>query len=457
MKRDSQQKNSFRQAVRAGFATALLLCSLLAPSLSSAQPAPRNRQLTLESFEFVGNSKTRPDVIRSRVGLEVGDEITPEIIERSRLRLERTNFFKEVSVYARPGSQKGRIVLIVEVRERRWPYFQFEGGHNDLDGWYFVPASLRFDNAFGRGSRFGLKWFLGDRQSKLSLGYGAEIFHRFDFSVELFAANKDFIHYLNSLRASQNVNYGGLALRVSGKSGFLRHVFLGYRSLSYEPDNFARREDNARIEGGVLPANVADDLGKRTFQTLALGLRLDTRDNPVYPLKGVWGAFTTELTDETEGGTAQFTKLTLDVRAYQRIDSKRVFALHAKAGYVTQFSPFYERFYLGGANNLRGYRERRLTPTGWGAKLFLTNAEIRFPLTKERFPYHKSTGVVFFDAGGIWENGQKPSFDDLRASVGVGVRIKLPVIGIGRFDFAVPLSKIDQNDFKFHISLGHTF
>lgn len=457
MRSDFQQKFLFSQSVRQWAARALLVLALLLPLAAGAQPAPPHRRLTLESFEFAGNSKTKPEVIRRRVGLEIGDEITPEIIERSRLRLERTNFFKEVSVYARPGSAKGRIVLIVEVKERRWPYFQFEGGHNDLDGWYFVPASLRFDNAFGHGRRFGLKWYLGDRQSKLSLSYGAEIFGRFDFSAEVFGANKDFIHYLNSLRASQNVNYGGLALRVSGKSGFLRHVFFGYRTLSFDPDNFARREDNARIEGGVLPASVADDLGKRTFQTLTLGLRLDTRDNPVYPLKGVWGAFTSELSDETKGGTAQFTKLTLDARAYQRIDSERVFAFHAKAGYITRFSPFYERFYLGGANSLRGYRERRLTPTGWGAKLFLTNAELRFPLSKERFPYHRSTGVVFFDAGGIWRNGQKPRFGDLRASVGVGVRIKLPIIGIGRFDFAIPLSKIDQNDFKFHISLGHTF
>ncbi|RMF59759.1 MAG: hypothetical protein D6743_15890, partial [Calditrichaeota bacterium] len=164
-----------------------------------------------------------------------------------------------------------------------------------------------------------------------------------------------------------------------------------------------------------------------------------------------------ELAHDQVGSDVNFSKITLDTRFYKRVFDKEVVAFHFKGGYASQNTPFYERFYLGGANSLRGYPDRRLTPVGWGTKLILTNTEFRFPLSTKNFPYHKSSAVLFFDAGGIWKPGQTVRIDDFYAAAGFGFRIKLPIVGVTRFDFSFPLNKIDNNDFQLHISLGHTF
>jgi outer membrane protein insertion porin family len=435
----------------------LLWLGLLSPPIG-AQPVDSTQSLIAEKIELVGNSKTRRAVILRYLTFRVGEPINAEVIEESYQRLSQTNFFKEVTFYTRPGSEKGQVVVVIEVKERRGPYFQLEGGHSDLNGWYFVPASLRFDNLFGRGNYFGLRLFLGDRISKISVRYRNP--NLFDqnavLDVELFGGGQEFIHYFGSARASQNVEFGGLRFRVAGSQGLAKYLFFAYRAETYEPKPTARLTDTDSTLT-VLPADIADDLEKTKVGAFSVGLYADFRDNPTYPLKGFWGALSGELAHPEVGSEIRFYKITLDGRFFQRIFGRQVFAFHVKAAYTNRDAPFYERFYLGGANSLRGYPDRRLTPVGWGSKLILTNTEFRFPLSSRNFPNHSASGILFFDAGGIWQAGQTPRLEDLYASLGFGFRIKLPVVGTTRFDFSFPLNKVDQNDFQFHISLGQTF
>ncbi|MFQ5651002.1 MAG: outer membrane protein assembly factor [bacterium] len=441
------------------FPTLTLLLAVFTLLVLLPQPSHgqiRDHRLFLEGFEFEGLTKTKPNVIISRMTIRPGDVLTPGILELNQQRLSQTNFFKEVNLYTRPGSEKGQVVVIVEVKERKLPYFQFEGGHNDLDGFYFVPAGLRYDNAFGRGSLLALRWTIGDNIGKLSLSYHNTIFSGAAFiDAELAGGEKIFIHYFGSDRTEQKVGFGGLRLKLGGTRGVFKHLFLAYRKQTYDADDFATSESGDKITD--LPTGILDDLEETEIEALALGLYADSRDNPVFPLRGWWGALTGETANEALAGKANFPKVTLDARFYHSVFDTRVLAFHLKAAYTTRDSPFYERFYLGGANSLRGYPNRRLTPEGWGTKLILTNTEFRFPLTKSKFPYHKTSGVLFFDAGGIWLPGEDPDIGDFFTSLGFGIRTRLPIIGMTRFDFAFPLEKIDAKDFHFHISLGHTF
>lgn len=441
-----------------------LLCLLLAVVLASiglinvvsAQTPASERRLILEDYQFQGNSKTKPEVLRRYLQIEPGQEITPEIIDLARQRLEQTNFFKQVLTFTRPGSQKGKVILIVEVKERYWPYFSFEGGHGDLDGWFFVPASLRFDNASGNGSRLGLKWELGDHRTILSLGYSNQFFNVVHFDGQIFGGDNEFIHYLDGRQINHRMKYGGGVLRISGIKGITKHLFLSYSGERYDTKTI-KRPDGTVIPATDLPPSIVDDLDETTLRTLAVGLHVDTRDNAIYPLAGFWGALSLGAINDADGRIPKYNKLTVDARAYQKVTDTQVLALHLKAGFVDDQAPFYDRFYLGGPNSLRGYSDRRLTPEGWGTKLFLARTEFRFPITKSGFPYHKSSGVIFFDTGGIWQTGETPSVKDFISTVGVGFRVRLPVLGITRFDFGFPLDKIDGNDFKFQLSLGHTF
>lgn len=423
-----------------------------------SQTVDSTRQLIIEKIEVSGNTKTKLEVIFRYLTIRTGDAINPARIEANYRRLSQTNFFKEVDIYTRPGSSKGKVVVVIEVRERRGPYFQFEGGHSDLNGWYFVPASLRFDNLFGRGNFLGLRFFIGDRISKLSLEYRNP--NLFDNSavlnLELFGAVQKFIHYFGTERVAQDVDFSGFRMRLNGTQSIFKYLFFAYRIETFKPELFAELTDlDSTITS--FPPDIADDLAKTKVGAFSVGIHADLRDNPVYPLNGFWGALTGELAHEEVGSDVNFSKITLDTRFYKRIFRRQVFAFHFKGGYATKNALFYERFYLGGANSLRGYPDRRLTPIGWGSKLILTNTEFRFPFSTRNFPYHNASGILFFDAGGLWLPGETPNLEDFFSSVGFGFRVKLPVLGVTRFDFSFPLNKVDENDFQFHISLGHTF
>jgi len=434
----------------------LILVFFLTKNVFS-QTSPAIRQLIVEDIEIVGNKKTKPEVILRHLNFGVGDPIDPFVIDINSQRLSQTNFFKEVQFYTRRGSEKGKLVVIIEVKERRWPYFQFEGGHSDLDGWFFVPASLRFDNLFGRGSKMGARFLFGDKTSEFSIFYhNNSLFSGTTFlDAQLFNAEQRFEHYLGDLKTEQMVEFNGLRLKLGGNKGLFKYLHVAFRSETYIPESFFTTTNDSIISR--LPAIISRNLGKTKIGTLSLGLSGDFRDNRAYPMNGFWGALIAESSSDKSNSDLTYTKITLDARFYKELHDKKVLAFHFKGGWVDEDAPFYERFYLGGANSLRGYPFSRLTPLGGGTKLLLTNTEFRFPLTITNFPYHKSSGVVFFDAGGIWMPGEDPRLEDFFASFGVGVRVKLPVIGLTRFDFSFPLNKFDENDFKVHFSLGHTF
>lgn len=413
------------------------------PQSALGQTPDSTRQLILEKIEIVGNAKTKPDVILQQLTVHRGDVITPEVIAENARRLDRTNFFKDVEFYTRPGAETGKLVLVIEVKERRWPYYQFEGGFSDLNGWFFVPASLRFDNFSGDGELIGLRWVLGDHVSKLALGYRRTI-DAVSLDIELFTGSQQFIHYFGADRREQDVGFGGARFELRGRKGWLKHFFYAYRIGSYNPEDFSD-----------FPLELS--LAQQQIGAIALGVTSDTRDNAIYPLNGFWGAFTGEIANRQFGSDRAFGKVTLDARFYKQVLRHHVLAMHFKGGYAGANTPFYERFYLGGANSLRGYDDRRLTPIGWGTKHFLASTEFRFPLSSKNFPNHKSSGVVFFDAGGVWSPGQDPKLDDIFTAAGFGFRVRLPVLGTTRFDFSFPLNNVDNSDFKFTVSLGQTF
>ncbi|MCG8606720.1 BamA/TamA family outer membrane protein, partial [bacterium] len=304
----------------------------------------------------------------------------------------------------------------------------------------------------------GARIILGDRTTKLAVGYhnprafGGRAF----FDVELVGGGQDFVHYLGFNRTQQQVDFGGLRLRLGGNNGLFKHLSIGYDSENYQPSSSLDFLD-IDSTSAHLPQQLANDGAETRIGAISLGIQADSRDNTIYPLKGFWGTLSLDFAHDLFGSERDFTKITFDSRIFQRVSRRNVLALHLKAGYAEDPAPFYQRFFLGGANSLRGYRHRRLTPLGGGTGLFLANAEFRFPISQKDFPFHKVSGVLFFDTGGIWPAGEKPKFDDLFSSAGIGFRVKMPVLGITRFDFSFPTTRIDNEDFQFHISLGHTF
>jgi outer membrane protein insertion porin family len=409
--------------------------------------------LLIERIEIQGNTKTRPQVIRRYLSMKEGTAITPEIFSRDYDALVATHFFKRVEFSSKPGSAPGKVVMVIEVQERRWPWLEVAGGFSELEGWYFIPIGVRFDNIFGGGGIGGGRTIIADRTAGFYWHYlEQEIFRsNLDFQMKLGSFTHSYIHYLNNQELLQDIENDNLTLAFSGHRGWSKHLSSGFIFNTWQPAPTATFTANDSTITSLPPPLVTAPLEKSN--SAFVRLQLDTRDHALFPRRGTWGALQFEKTlASSREDNNDFSRVLIDMRWYAAV-GRNVLALHAKAGRVSESAPFYERFYLGGAYSVRGYAERSLTPLGWGTKMALGQVEMRFPISGSR-QNPALSGAVFLDAGHINNYKNPETGRELFLSAGYGFRLKLPVIGLLRCDFAYPL---DRDDFRFHISLGHTF
>ena len=124
--------------------------------------------------------------------------------------------------------------------------------------------------------------------------------------------------------------------------------------------------------------------------------------------------------------------------------------------------PIYERFYAGGANTIRGYKERRVGPRDPGSNepiggdsLLIGNAEVTFPIYEKILK-----GAVFYDVGNVWaSNSDFLVGGGYRSGVGVGLRVNTPV-GPFRLDYGYPIVENTSDDSKngeFYFSISRGF
>ena len=421
-----------------------------------AQDVQTENKFYIEKISVEGNSKTRLDVIRENLGFGVGDSLTEDQINAGIENIKLTEFFNEVTLTPRAGSKPGNLDLTIVVDEHYWPSVRFKGGFSELDGWYITPLSLNFDNIFGFGNLINLDLTIGDRISSIHFNYiNPNIFDSdFDFHFRLFGQTRQYVHYVQDNKLIQNVPQGGLFIGLRSRDHFFRHFLLGWDLYSTEPDSFARiASSNEKFYS--LP-QLLSLYTRDIFVTSAFTIffNWDKRVQPDYPVGGWWIGLWFSQADRQLGSTADFNRFIIDVRKYAALFKHLAIAARVKYGSVSSKAPFYEKFYLGGPNSLRGFADRSITPVGGGDQLVQGSLELRLPLSGKNYPGHFLTGIIFLDSGNNILTGEKFSFNQFKNSYGFGLRFRLPFIGLLRMDFAYPFGGERR---RIHFSLGHTF
>ncbi|MEJ2545037.1 MAG: BamA/TamA family outer membrane protein [Calditrichaceae bacterium] len=416
----------------------------------------QNPEFVIESISVEGNSKTSESVILENLPFSAGDKVSEKEIKQSVDGLNRLNFFKEVAFSPRAGSQPGYLNLIITVRERYWPSIRFKGGFSEMDSWHITPISIHFDNIFGLGNFTNIDLTIGDRLSSINLNYiNPNIFNSgLDLYTKLFIKNHVFVHYLDSLRLKQNVPQSGLSLGFKARETFFKHFLFALETYTTIPDSFATHgKDKEKFYDfpDQIDEYIHDEWKTSVF---SIYFNWDGRDQVSYPTKGWWTGFRFTQATKELGGQIDFTRFVADARYYQYLFAGTVAAGRIKFATISSDAPFYEKFYLGGPNSLRGFRDRSLSPDGGGERLYQAGLEIRFPIIRKNYPNHFLTGVLFWDSGMNLLESDTFDINKMDHGVGYGFRFRIPFIGLVRMDMAYPLT---EGEYRIHFSLGHTF
>jgi outer membrane protein assembly factor BamA len=192
---------------------------------------------------------------------------------------------------------------------------------------------------------------------------------------------------------------------------------------------------------------------------LTAGAIIDTRDDLFDATRGWFHSSNVEYAPDGLGSELRFLKYSGQQFHYWPLGGDVVVASAARIGLAAGFGQdliLSERFFAGGGNTVRGYGQNSLgplffgLPAGGNAQIVL-NQEVRFPI----FGFVR--GVGFLDAGNVFSLIEDFALTNLKVGAGVGLRLDTP-FGLFRFDFAAPLSEIEENrKSRFFFSIGQVF
>lgn len=319
--------------------------SALNPVLSPALDAApfRQRTLFIEALEIIGNDKTLRETILARISVQVGDLIDEEAIEESRLRLLGTGFFRKVNFSLRRGSQRGRVLLLIEVEERNTILLdELFLGYSKVSP-LFGGLGLAETNFLGRGVTVAGGFVLGRDRRSVQLRTFAPGLFRTPLQLSASAI------LLEGLEVLDDADLNGPSLsyrRLGGTLGFGFRVGVAQRvSLSYRLES-VRAERLPNLDPAILRRAPSIQFDDSVLSTLTARFERDTRDDPFMPTQGNRLAISAEVGTALIGSTYEFSKYTVELSQAFLLFGEHSLELHLFSGMVQGQTPFFNQFFI---------------------------------------------------------------------------------------------------------------
>lgn len=374
----------------------------------------KGKQVYFEEITITGNTKTRDKVIRRELTVYEQELYGGRRLKRSVRNLYRLDYFEDIKVDTAKGSADDKMKLNINVTEKDTGAFSFGAGYGNIEN-LFLTASISERNLFGRGQTLALRGQLGSKTAKYTLSFTEPWL----FDIPL-SGGADVYNWQYSFSTYDKDSFGG-NLRLGYPLIDFSRIYLTY---TYDIADITNVEEDAAD-------SIKRDAGENIKSSVTTRVNYDSRNDLFHPTKGSTHSVSYEFAGL--GGTVGFNKIIGETGWYFPLIWKTVGVLHGKAGYVRQLQgmdlPDYEKFYMAGIDALRGFDRGDLSPRDdngsevGGTKFVQANTEIRFPLVPQAGVY----GVVFFDTGDIYGDGEDLALDNLRESAGCGIRWLSPM------------------------------
>ncbi|NOZ21588.1 MAG: outer membrane protein assembly factor BamA [Planctomycetes bacterium] len=445
------------------------------------------QRIYVEKIDIRGNTKTEDHVIRREVTFYPGERFNTRKMEESKRRIYNTRLFESydpiqqtppVQTDIEPGSDPLHRTAVFNVQEGRTGQLSFGAGISSNLGLIgqFSLSQSNFNlldlptsfsdfvsgNAFvGGGQTLSLTAQPGTERSQYSLSFREP--SAFDSPYGFGMTSYFYDH--------QREDYD--EQRIGGSVSVDRRITRNLRvGLTYG----AQQIDIRDIHEQWAPADVFDVEGVTTRLSLELRVVYDTRNNVLWPTKGVKIEPSVELAGMFLGGDVDTIKADIGLKWYHKLFTipkwgDHVLSVGMQAGVIDSLDrdevPIFDRFFAGGpggAASLRGFSYRGIGPIDpvireqiGGEVRWLSTVEYEVPIVQKTI-----RAVGFFDAGNVNEFVSDVDFSTTRASAGIGLRLTFPQLGYIPIEldwgFPVRSQPFDSEQlFSFNIGGGMRF
>jgi outer membrane protein insertion porin family len=300
---------------------------------------------------------------------------------------------------------------------------------------------------------------LGDNANRFNVIYTDPHLADSDYLLELRAYKTD-----TRFRTNQGFNQNTLGGAVTLGRRLFEQVD---GSITYGYENVEITDVDRETAPELLLRQV-DECAECATSSLTFALTRDTRDSFAEPTRGNRSRVSATYAGGFLDADHNFVKAVAESSQYWPLFWKFVGHLRGSLLWGDAFGdtedlPVQERFYLGGPNTIRGFRNFTVSPkdpvtdtvTG-GTEAWFVNGEVIFPL----YEPIRLRGVVFMDVARVSdEQDQFSDFftNDIKTSAGVGIRFNSP-LGAIRLEWGFNLNpQEDERMQVLHFSAGTSF
>ncbi|MCE4070090.1 MULTISPECIES: outer membrane protein assembly factor BamA [Pseudomonas] len=441
-------------------------------------------------INFRGNTKTEDEVLRREMRQMEGGWASTYLIDQSKQRLERLGYFKEVNVEtpAVPGTDD-QVDVNYSVEEQPSGSITASVGFAQSAG-LILGGSISQNNFLGTGNKVSIGLTKSDYQTRYNFGFvdpywtvdgvslGYNAFYR---KTDYDQLDVDVSSYsVNSLGAGVSIGYP-----ISETSRLTYGLTV-------------QRDD---IDTGAYTVDEIFDFIEKEGDSFtnfkaSIGWSESTLNKGVLANRGHSQSLVLETT--IPGSDLSFYKLDYRGQIFAPLTENYTMRFHTELGYGGAYGdtdrlPFYENYYAGGFNSVRGFKDSSLgprstpskarnngdgpddqgrytdpdqDPEAFGGNILITGgAELLFPLPFVKDQRQLRT-VLFYDIGNVFDTDCPISttqgcdgvkFQDMAMSAGVGLTW-ITALGPLSFSLATPIKKPDNAETQiFQFSLGQTF
>jgi len=437
----------------------------------------------IRRVNILGNTKTKDKVIRRELVTFPGQTLRRSALIRSVRNVMQLNYFAN----AEPDYRildNGDVDLNFTVEEKPTNQFQVGGGYSAQDK-FVGTFSLGWPNLLGNGQSLNLMLDFGKRRQSYSVAFTEPWFLDTPTTVgfDIFRTSRAWDEPQTPGTRDYVEERGGLGLQLGRRLTWPDDYFRVYWNYRLENIKYTDFSDAYRAASINDPFALNRISWPQVTSSMSFTVVRDSRDLPEFATRGSRAVYRAEFGGGLLGGRWNYMKNTFRYSIFRPLLWKFALAPKFKIGAIQGTAdigglPHSERFYAGGVHSdgiIRGYDDGTIYATVInkpkdfglfnyttenttatnvrGRALAVMNLELTAPLVAQQI-----YSILFFDAGNVWAHPtQIRPFGDMYTSVGFGLRLSIPGMGMMGFDFGWPFRGPEKGKVKPHFQFGSSF